>query len=168
MNNTLIVGLIVTGIALLFCIISTAIPYWWSSDNVNIGLFRLCADTLLGNKCADLDDSADWLNATRAMMILSILSLGGSVLLAILFGFILKDKQIIAIGAAFMSFAGAVLALLGVIIFAAKFPDDVYDLVYGEGSFHASFGLAIIALIAAFVGGAILFLSRTRNVSVTM
>lgn len=42
MNNTLLVGISVTGVALLICIISTAIPYWWVSEYANIGLFRSC------------------------------------------------------------------------------------------------------------------------------
>lgn len=54
MNNTLIIGVIVAGVALLFCIIATAIPYWWKSDTYSIGLFRNCINTpILGDVCVD-------------------------------------------------------------------------------------------------------------------
>lgn len=56
------------------------------------------------------------------------------------------------------------LDLLGVIIFGAEIPLDLYDIVYGNGSLHASFGLAIVAFLTAEVAGVIFFLSKTRNV----
>ena len=61
------------------------------------------------------------------------------------------------------SFFTAGLAILGVIIFGSKCPTDAYDLIYGKGSFHAGFALAIIAGIAAAVAGAVVFLAKGRN-----
>ncbi|XP_045171523.2 epithelial membrane protein 3-like isoform X2 [Mercenaria mercenaria] len=168
MNNTLLIALVLTCVALLLCIISTAIPYWWSSDNFDLGLFRYCGTiNILGTSstsCGEFSDVPDWMKATRAMMVLSILALGASILLSVLFGFIMKEKQFLAILAAFMCFAAAGLAILGVIIYGAKAPLKSFDLVYGEGSLHAGFGLAIIAAIAAVVAGVFVFLSKGRNV----
>ncbi|XP_060598506.1 uncharacterized protein LOC132752216 [Ruditapes philippinarum] len=164
MNKMLLLGIALTGGALLLCIVATAIPYWWSSDAVDVGLFRVCGSTILGNKCLEYSDTPDWLDATRAMMILAILSLGASILMSILFGFIMKERQFLAILSALLCFAGAGLTILGVIIFGSKHPGDLYKVLYGDGSLHAGFGLAIIAAIAAGVSGMVVFLAKGRNV----
>lgn len=165
MNTTLLIGIVVTGAALLFNIISTAIPYWWSSDNANIGLFSGCfkitSYIITVETCRDIGEGADWVKATRAMMILSILGLGSSILLSILFGFVMRDKQFLALGSAFMCVVAAGFVLLGVIIYGAKASDSYKGLV--GGSLHAGFGLAIIAMIASAVAGVIVFLSMGRN-----
>lgn len=42
MTSTLLIGVIVAGVALLFCTIATATPYWWGNDVYNMGLFQIC------------------------------------------------------------------------------------------------------------------------------
>jgi hypothetical protein len=61
-------------------------------------------------------------------------------------------------------FFSAGLTILGVIIFGSKHPGDLYKVLYGDGSLHAGFGLAIIAAIAAGVSGMVVFLAKGRNV----
>lgn len=161
--NTILLGIIVTGIALLFSIVSTAIPYWWSSDDANIGLFRVCTkvkESAIGEICYEFGGT-DWVKATRAMMILSILALGSSIFMSVLFGFVMKDKHILAVGSAFMCVIAAGLALAGVIIYGVKTSDSYA--AYSNGTLHAGFGLAIIAIIASAVAGVIVFLSKGRN-----
>ena len=54
MNKFLLLGIALTGGALLLGIVGTAIPYWWSSDHTDIGLFRLCTPLrLVGYTCLE-------------------------------------------------------------------------------------------------------------------
>ncbi|XP_052798469.1 uncharacterized protein LOC128230326 isoform X2 [Mya arenaria] len=152
--NSLTLGLVVACAAFVEDVISTGIPYWYKigsgSGTFYYGLFMACAYTPIGSVCQKWHILPDWVMASQAMMISSVLALGASILLGIMFLTILKDKAIVCIGAAFMSFAAG-LAVAGV-----KFTKEA------SGDLHAGFGLAIIAAIHAFVAGAIFFLSRNR------
>ncbi|XP_052798470.1 uncharacterized protein LOC128230326 isoform X3 [Mya arenaria] len=134
--NSLTLGLVVACAAFVEDVISTGIPYW----------YKIGSGSVL----------PDWVMASQAMMISSVLALGASILLGIMFLTILKDKAIVCIGAAFMSFAAGVLCIIGLAVAGVKFTKEA------SGDLHAGFGLAIIAAIHAFVAGAIFFLSRNR------
>lgn len=161
MNVILLIGIGLGGLAVLLDIIGTAIPNWWVIAGVQYGLFRTCVELLGSTTCVVLDSSTlnDWWRATQAMVIMSILAMCAGVGFAILFGFLMKDKQILALGAAFMTFAGAGLAIIGVIIFGSKSKDAGLD-VY----LHAGFGLVIVAAILAVPAAVMMLLSKNRNV----
>lgn len=162
MNTTLFIGIGLGGFALLLNIVGVAIPYWWVIGSTNNGLFRSCVDLGGTTVCAEtlLDDFFDWWKATQAMMILSILAMGAGMVLALLFASLLKEKQIVALGAAFMMFAGTGLGLIGIIIFGAK-TLELYDTTE---PLHAGFGLCIVAAILALPAAIAVFVARNRNV----
>lgn len=161
MNVTLLIGIGLGGIAALLDIIGTGIPKWWVHSVLSMGLFRTCVEVIGSTTCAEISSGnlPDWWRATQAMMILSILAMCTGVVLAILFAFVLKDKQMLALGAAFFTFCGAGLALIGVIIFGAKSNEGGLDKYL-----HAGFGLVIVAAIFAFPASAMMLLAKSRNV----
>lgn len=158
MNIILMIGIGLGILATCIDIIGTAIPFWWvpKGSNINFGLFRVCTDSV----CLDIETifKLDWWRATQAMVLLSIIAMGVGVVLAILFGVILRDKQILLLAAAFMTFCGAVFAAIGVIIFGAKTRE-----LGLEKSLHAGFGLVVIAAVIAIPAAVMMLLSRTRT-----
>lgn len=160
MNVTLLIGIGLGGIATIVDIIGIAIPNWWVISTVNWGLFRTCTEILGTTACVSIDSGnlPDWWRATQAMVLLSIFALGAGVGLAILFGFVMKGKQFLALIAALFTFCGAGLATIGVIIFGAKSKEQ-HMVEY----LHAGFGLVVVAAILAFPASLIMLLSRSRN-----
>ncbi|XP_045172323.2 uncharacterized protein LOC123534238 [Mercenaria mercenaria] len=172
MNTVLLIGIAVTGAALLISIVATSIPFWWRvaaedwDESINFGLFQFCRYTRSDEICMSYISVSDWLRATQAMMIMCILSLAASGGLSLLFGFVLTDKTSIALAAAFVAMAGAFFGLLGVIIYGAKMSDPdgiIHVLSVLNGSLHAGFGLAAVAVVLAMIAPVLVFCSRNSN-----
>ncbi|KAL4223612.1 hypothetical protein ACF0H5_017081 [Mactra antiquata] len=154
----------ILGFALLLDIIGTSIPQWWviSSEHAstNIGLFQKCRSNGGETSCASFPERnlQDWMKAVQAMMILSILVLGGAIGSAILFSFKMRDLKQLELLSGVLGAAGAGFAVLGVIIYAAKASDS-----FPTGGLHAGFGLAIVSAIFAIVRTVMIFKSRNAN-----
>lgn len=171
MNSILVIGICFGVIATLLDIIGTAIPYWvvasgevsGVSVKSNTGLFSGCVE-IDGEteKCISVDPALlpSWYKATQAMMLLSIFAIGAGTGLAILYGFVMKENKVLTLGAAIMTAAGAVCAVIGVIVFGAKTTEYLYSIPV---NFHAGFGLAVVAAILAIPASVMFFISRNRN-----
>lgn len=164
MNNVLVTGLCLAIGAVILDIIGTAIPFWWSVKSgytlYSYGLFKVCVAIQGISSCASYGSIAsDWIKATRAMMILSILALSAGIFLAVLFGFVKKEMKILALGAALSTAAGAGLALLGVIIFVTNIKKTV-----DSGNVYIGFGLVIVAILMSVGASVMMLISRTRTV----
>lgn len=165
MNNVLVTGLCLAIGAVILDIIGTAIPFWWSVKSgytlYSYGLFtsKVCVAIQGISSCASYGSIAsDWIKATRAMMILSILALSAGIFLAVLFGFVKKEMKILALGAALSTAAGAGLALLGVIIFVTNIKKTV-----DSGNVYIGFGLVIVAILMSVGASVMMLISRTRT-----
>lgn len=172
MNKLLLVSIVLIGLSLVFAIVATAIPFWWRvsadgwDESINFGLFQVCRYTRSDEVCASYEQVSDWLRAVQAMMIMSILALGASLGLSVMFAFIVKDKTILALCAAFLSMAGGFMGLLGVIIYGAKMSDsdDIFHILsVPKGGLHAGFGLAVVSVVLALIAPVLVFISRNSN-----
>lgn len=162
LNWTLLVGIGLGGLALVLNIIGTALPYWAVTQFGNAGLFQSCSKWIIAfglATCVPLDPAVlpSWWKVTQGLMLLSIFVMGAGVVVAILFGYVFKDKQVLAIVAAFLTFYGAALVLTGVIIFGVKTVETT------RSRYQVGFGLVISSTIFAVQASVMMIISKGRN-----
>lgn len=165
-NPQLIRGIILCSIGWLMAVVATAIPYWWSTKiwaeqtgyYLDIGLFKVCYSEI----CRSFDGSTPaWAAGAQACMVISILLIGSSIILCLLYIFILKDRQSLITAAGIMNYVasallpGAVLIVLLVLTLERPFGE------YIIGIPHASFFLTLFA--DGFIGGGGRQMWKSRN-----
>lgn len=154
MNTKLLVGIALACLATAIDIVSTALPYWLVLEGGHVGLFHGC----IGNDCQSIKNEDPLLKATRALMILSIVSMAAAVLFSFLFGSAMTEHILLASVAAILTFLGAAFAVAGIIIYGVK--THKIDLTK---NLHAGFGLAIAAAIIEISAGVLFLISKQRN-----
>lgn len=150
-----IIGLVASGIALLFQIIAVAAVGWLKTKNVDesIGLWRYCSS----GQCFDFNSSlvSDWLDATKAFALLGLFFIAGALAAGILIMFL--DKKLLPLIAGAVALVAALFVLISFAVFADQrktpFPELGYELSY-------CFALSVVAFVLCIASGVCFILSN--------
>ena len=133
----------------IICIISLATPYWFSQSasgqSFYFGLWRFCLSQGPVTACDDVKASS-WINATRAMVIISVLLTLFTIALGV--ASIIKKKVPFSFAAAASALAQAGAMLVGLAIFTGKIHEenDSYSGLYW------SFGIGWASIVFYMMG----------------
>ncbi|XP_045171368.1 uncharacterized protein LOC123533677 [Mercenaria mercenaria] len=163
MSKLLVVGILACLSATIISIISTAIPYWeylhgsflGQEGTLNIGLWRTCikykTSIVSGSACSDTQNDEDWWKAVQSLMILGNVFLALSTLLGCLY--YKNSTQSFIQGTVFTALLGGVVLITAVIVFGVEEKEH-------KSSFSASFILAIVSGVLAFIAGGLVGISK--------
>ncbi|XP_053381461.1 uncharacterized protein LOC128549139 isoform X2 [Mercenaria mercenaria] len=145
-----LVGVGVSGLALLFAILATSLAYWETAKfntvsadggviDVHVGIWKSCAETDGNKVCYDIDtdrviihaESLLGYNTVRTTIILGIIFTASAIVPAILVMFVLQTKKVLYSVAAGLNVAAGLFLMIAMAVFA----------------------LDIIAWLSAWVGG---------------
>ncbi|XP_053380269.1 uncharacterized protein LOC128548808 [Mercenaria mercenaria] len=153
-----LVGVGVSGLALLFAILAMSLTYWETANpggvsDVTIGIWEYCVETNGNKVCTTIDSDSvtddeelrDY-QGVRATVFLGIIFTTSAIVSAILVLFVLTTKNILYFVAAGIDVAAGLFLMIAMAVYAGGVAHDGYDL-------HACFALDIIAWLAAWVGG---------------
>ncbi|KAL3855465.1 hypothetical protein ACJMK2_014676 [Sinanodonta woodiana] len=151
-DTSLLCKIVLILLFLCFCnaLIAFAIPYWRSvHDNilkVSQGLWNLCTETDEYRACATIGNInlPEWFRAVRAFSILSWVFFLAALVYVSIFVFCKSDTKALYAAAVYLSFAGAVWALIAFAVYAGKTQLKEY---------HAGFGLTIVSFILGLIIG---------------
>ncbi|XP_045175587.1 uncharacterized protein LOC123536454 [Mercenaria mercenaria] len=152
-------GIGVSGLALIFGIVSFSSKYWEEANlsNVilNIGLWEYCLETSGIKICTDVDtaelvsdEAMVKVNACRAMMFLGIFGTFGAIVSGVLVMFVMKSTKILYFAAGGVDIFSGVCFMIAMAVYAGEIKNDDSDL-------HAGFALAVVAWITAWIAGGI-------------
>ena len=150
----------------IICIISLATPWWCLMTDlpepvmgVYFGLWQACtyftSDWETGTVCEEVTTilfDSTWLNAARAMVIISVLLSFATFPLAIISNTTIKNNAIFSIAAALLTLAQATTMMTGLAIFIGKVYSELND--FGVISVGWSFGIGW-AGVSSYILGAI-------------
>ncbi|PVD32094.1 hypothetical protein C0Q70_07522 [Pomacea canaliculata] len=150
-----IIGLVASGIALLFQIIAVAAVGWLKAKNydVSYGLWRYCSS----DTCVDYPSTivTDWLDATRAFALLGLFFIAGALAAGILIMFL--DKKFLGLIAGAVALVAALFVLISFAVFAdnrkASFSEQTFELSY-------CFALSVVAFVLCIASGVCFILSN--------
>ena len=133
-----VVAPILVVIGAIICTIGLATPYWASQsvdgNNIHSGLWRVCFSIDNTTGCDNVQ-ATSWLNATRAMIIISVALSFLTVALGIIS--IIKGNVPFSIAAAISAFVQAVTMVTGLAIYIGKF----HELNHSYTGLSWSFGV---------------------------
>ncbi|KAL4232134.1 hypothetical protein ACF0H5_009709 [Mactra antiquata] len=155
-----IVGIVVTGVALLFAILACALPQWNTTAGTKTGIWQFC-NTVGDTTCVDIDEdligeeSYDKIKVMKAMTLLGIILTVPALVCGILVLFVMKDMKILF----FVAGGIDILAGLFLMVAFAYYVDDIY-VDSPVTSLGASFALDIVAWILAWVAGGLFIAAK--------
>lgn len=162
MKASLLVGIVLSGVAATLGFVSTAIPYWRTltvnSNSTHAGLWQLCTSDLTPTTCTEFEvkHSSHWFRTCEALAIIGILCLALATVLAVCYAKNEPKTRYLAF-AALNNIIGGVFFIVAVIIYAVyiKRLPAIEDSVWSVG-----FYLALLASVAAFLATFAMFYSK--------
>ncbi|XP_076456924.1 uncharacterized protein LOC143291138 [Babylonia areolata] len=153
----------VMAVAMILQIVGVATPSWVSGKvqqgaTSSAGLWRICATAQDKEACVDWPVVPDWLDASRAFGILSLLLMIAASGLGV-FASMKHDSRGVLLLAAVSGGLGALCSLISFGVFAGE-KDDSFPNVF---DYDYSFGLCVVAAVLGCIGSVICLVTYFWN-----
>lgn len=168
MNPFVLAAVIVTGVAFLLELLCIALPFWlWyetTTPNFHyyVGLFDVCHSVNNDrHTCATYTNFPSFWKAMEAMEIIAFIVVLAALIVGLVALICRQRSGILHIVAGILDICTAVFGLIAVIVFGAKYDDGSFGSVSGS-NIHASFYIALFAVVFAIVGAIFFFIGKPR------
>lgn len=163
MRVCLFIGVVLTAFTIVCNAVAVAIPYWlYDSGNVERyqGLWVECTRSDTISDCKYKFLPPEFIDAVRVMMLFGLAFCIISLICAIFYACIKKEKPSLGTAAAILAFVGGVFCLVAVIVYVSK-----YTILTGRHTYklHAGFGLAVVTTVSAFLSAMSYCVSHVRE-----